>query len=104
LEYVQVDPLAHTVAPVYPSPPHCPYFATVPEPVLVVVVVAFALEVVVPLPEDTTIAGIEMLAIVQILPPSEDARPVYVVPPETPRVDPKVGSADAKVITVFRYV
>lgn len=67
------------------------------------VVVVAALEVV-PLPEDTTIAGIEMLSIVQILPPSEEARPVYVVPPDTPRVDPKVGSADAKVITVFRYV
>ena len=73
---MQVDPLAHTVLPVYPSPPHWPYFATVPEPVLVVVVVAFALEVVVPLPEEATIAGIEILAIVQIFPPSEEARPV----------------------------
>ena len=104
LEYVQVDPLAQTVEPVYPSPPHWPYFATVPDPVLEVDVVVTGLEVVVPLPEDTTMAGIEILAIVQILPPSDEARPVYVVPPETPRVDPKVGSAEAKVITVFRYV
>ena len=101
---MQVDPLAHKVEPVYPSPPHWPYLATVPDPVLEVDVVVDALEVVVPLPEDTTMAGIEILAIVQILPPSDEARPVYVVPPETPRVDPKVGSADAKVITVLRYV
>jgi len=33
-----VDPLEHTVEPVYPIPPHCPYFATVPDPVVVVVV------------------------------------------------------------------
>jgi hypothetical protein len=66
-------------------------------------VVVAALEVV-PLPDDATMAGIEMLAMVQIFPPSEEVSPVYVVPPETPRVDPKVGSADSKVMTVFRYV
>jgi hypothetical protein len=30
LENVQVDPEAHVVGPVYPVPPHCPHFATVP--------------------------------------------------------------------------
>lgn len=30
---MQVDPAAQTVGPVYPIPPHCPYFATVAPPV-----------------------------------------------------------------------
>lgn len=29
LETVQVVPATQTVEPAYPSPPHCPYFATV---------------------------------------------------------------------------
>lgn len=50
------------------------------------------------------IAGIEMVLMVQTFPPKEEARPVYVVPPDTDRVDPKVVSAAANVITVFSYV
>ena len=42
-----------------------------------------------------------MLAMLQTLPPWDEARPVYVVPPDRTRVDPKVVSADASVITVF---
>jgi hypothetical protein len=50
------------------------------------------------------IAGTEIVAIVHIFPPSEDANPVYVVPPDTLKVDPKVVSAAARVMTVFLYV
>lgn len=92
-----MEPLAHAVEPVYPEPPHCPYFATVPDP-------EPEPGSVVPPPPDAIIAGIEMLAIVQTFPPSEEAIPVYVVPPDTPRVFPKVGSAAANVMTVFWYV
>jgi hypothetical protein len=71
LEYVQVDPAAHVVEPVYPVPPHCPhlypqlirllkvkvrvrrvtYLVTVPLPLPdVEVVVAGAVVVPVPVP------------------------------------------------------
>lgn len=49
-------------------------------------------------------AGMLMEAIVQTLPPSDDTKPEYVVPPEIPSVDPNVGSAAAKVMTVLEYV
>jgi hypothetical protein len=93
-------------------PPHCPYFATAApvELALLVVVLVSAVVVLVVLDEATelvppgNIAGTEIVAIVHTFPPSEDANPVYVVPPDTLRVDPKVVSAAARVMTVFLYV
>jgi hypothetical protein len=91
-------------------PPHCPYFATaapvelallvVMLVVLVVVVLVVAFELLIP---SGNIAGTEIVAIVHTFPPSEDANPVYVVPPDTLKVDPKVMSAAARVMTVFLY-
>lgn len=59
LEYVQVDPEAHVVGPVYPVPPHCPHLAMVPVEAGV---------------ED--VAGLEEL--VEEDPPTEDEPPVVV--------------------------
>lgn len=118
---MQVNPLAQAVEPEYPVPPHCPHLATIlVKPAAVEVgmnlldsvslevtllgVVREVLSLVGTGGDATTIAGTLIVAIVQTFPPSEDTRPVYVVPPETPRVDPNVGSAAAKVITVFLYV
>jgi hypothetical protein len=50
------------------------------------------------------IAGTEIVAIVHTFPPSEDANPVYVVPPDKLKVNPKVVSAAARVMMVFLYV
>lgn len=41
---MQVLPLAQTVDPVYPIPPHCPYLGTVPEAEELVVVGAVVVE------------------------------------------------------------
>jgi hypothetical protein len=65
--------------------------------VLVLTLVVLELELIPP----GNIAGTEIVAIVHTFPPSEDANPVYVVPPDTLRVDPKVVSAAARVMTVF---
>jgi hypothetical protein len=92
-------------------PPHCPYFAiAAPVELALLVVVLVLTLVVLELDEETelipsgNIAGIEIVAIVHTFPPSEDANPVYVVPPDRLRVDPKVVSAAASVMTVFLYV
>jgi hypothetical protein len=89
-------------------PPHCPYFATATPVELALLVVVLVLTLVVleltELVSPGNIAGTEIVAIVHTFPPSEDANPVYVVPPETLKVDPKVVSAAASVMTVFLYV
>jgi hypothetical protein len=88
-------------------PPHCPYFAIAAPVELALLVVVLVVWGVVVLDEATllipsgNIAGTEIVAIVHTFPPSEDANPVYAVPPDKLKVDPKVVSAAARVMTVF---
>jgi hypothetical protein len=87
-------------------PPHCPYFA-IAAPVELALLVVLLVVLAVVLDEATllipsgNIAGTEIVSIVHTFPPSEDANPVYVVPPDKLKVDPKVVSAAARVMTVF---
>jgi hypothetical protein len=45
-----------------------------------------------------------IVSIDHTFPPSDDTSPVYVVPPDVAKVEPKVVSAAARVIFVFLYV
>jgi hypothetical protein len=77
LEYVQVEPAAQVVDPVYPIPPHCPHFATVP-PAAAEDVVAAELEV---LLDDTEVERVVLGALLVVVGLDEMDEELTTAPP-----------------------